>query len=149
MNKVVATLLLLLRDGTGSPGRLSVYVADSLSVVAARAAAEALAGAVGAVSGCSLVGYSVVYETVVSDERPGQSDRREVLRLVFATEGGGYAAVDIPGLFADLVGEDGLSVDGSSGTVGALVSDLLSGPWCNPFGQQLTALLASYREVQA
>lgn len=149
MNKVAATLLLLMKDGTGSPGRLSVYVADSLPISGARAAAEALAGAVGAVSGCSLVGYSVVYETVVSDVRPGASDRREVLRLVFANSAGGYAAVDVPGLIGALVGDDGITVDASQPTVAALVSELQSGSWTDPFGNVFGALLASYREVQA
>lgn len=148
MNAAAAKVLVLMRDATGSPGRVSAYVPDTTPAAAALAAADALAAAVSAVSGCVVTGYSVTYDTVLSDERPGASDASSVLRLVFEAEGGAYAAVDVAGLIPALVGEDGTAVDASTGPVAALAAALVSGPWTNPFGQGLTALIASYREVQ-
>lgn len=142
-------MLLLLRDATGSPGRLSAHIADSTSIGTARAAAAALAAAVSAVTGCALTGYSVVYETVGSDERAGPSDRRNVLRLVFEAGAGQYAAIDLPGLLPELVDEDGTTVDPSQPVIAAIVAELSSGIWVNPFGDDIGALLASYQEVQA
>lgn len=148
MSTVAAQVLLLLRDGSGSPGRMVANIPAGENLAVARPAIASLAGLLASVTGCSVEGYSITYRTHLSDAKPGSAaPGNSLLRLVFQA-GDEYFALSIAGLRSELVGEDDYTVDPEQPEVASLVAAIISGVWCSPFGEDVLSLLASYKEFQ-
>lgn len=146
MDTPVAECLITLRDGSGSPGRMRLWALASNEVGAVRPALLALASAVGAVTGCVVTGYTIVYRSFYLGGSPlsGALAARQLV-LVFEAGPTAYAVVKVPGLLDTALGADG-QVDPARPEIVALAATIAGGPWSNPFGDDISALVAAYEE---
>lgn len=135
-----------LRDETGSTGYVRVGITAGTSAAAALSALVELGGLLASASGAVWYQVSVTYRTVVSDGRaPAGSDVGPELVLVLSTaEEGEYAVVVVPGAPDDMFGPDGGALPGDP-RVSALVAVLVSAPFCNPFGIDITGLETAFK----
>jgi hypothetical protein len=73
--------------------------------------------------------------------------------FVFATsEAGQYAIIEVPGISESMLIDTGIGadliIDLENPAVEAFVEQLISGPWCNPFGYQLVEIQAAFLQVR-
>lgn len=147
INLPAAEVVISLRDGSGSVGRVMANVGDGTSITAARGAIQTLLGPLSSLSRCAMVGYSVSYTTFISSAA-GDAGQLALARglFVFATDQEDqYLTLAVPGINPELVALDG-TVDPAQPDVAAFIGQVV-GQVTNPFGAVATELLASYLQI--
>lgn len=149
-----AQLLFSVLDSSDSIGHMSFWLADGVDLAAAAAAADTIRGLAAACMDCVFVRQSVVFSSVVAPRpsTPTSADHTQVGVLIFSTTGDEYAIIGIDGLSpATLLTTGpgaGVLIDVTNAGIAALVAALISGDWCNPFGDQLVALESAYLQIR-
>jgi len=142
-----------LRDGSSSLGMIKGYLPHGATVAAAMSGAAARRSLLVPVTGCVFVRESIIYSSIESAPA-APAPNANVLRagvLMFATAAPGQlGAVALPGLLPGLLALEGcaagLDIDTAHPDVMALVAHLLTGAYSNPFGHELTAVIAGYMQ---
>lgn len=148
-------ILYQLRDDSGTLGTQRYSVHHGVQPGAARASADALRARLGAMSGCAILRQHYILPGVEL-MRPAAAAGPRVQRcgvLVFSTaEPDALGLVVIPGIRDELVMASGqgagLCLDTTAPALAALVAELTSGRWCNPWGHVLLELEAAYIQVR-
>ena len=134
------------RDSRGSVGRTGLTCSPDTSIDAARSAAADAASAWQDASNAAFVQYSVTYRTVVSDEKPDTvADAGIALVLTFLVGPETYTVVKIYAPKADIFDANG-DVNVSDDRVIGLIDALLSGSFCDPFGNALLSFVSAHKE---
>lgn len=141
-------------DGSGSIGNMSLWLADGAELGTAITAADTFRGLVGPCTGAVFTRQAVVYRAV-EVPRPSAAEGSDATRVgvfIFSTASEEFAIVEIAGILESTLmttGDGaGLLLDTSNADIAALVAQLLSGLWSNPFGYQLLALEAAFVQIR-
>lgn len=146
-NLPAAEVIISLRDFSDSVGRVSLYVADGTTIAAARAATQSLLGPLSALTGCAIIGYSVIYSTHLSDAR-GEGPQPKAYRAIFVWVcdlEGKRAVTYLPGIKAALI--DPQTQEVQQPLISDLISAVISGPFVNPFGYSIETLEAAFLQI--
>lgn len=146
-NLPAAEVIISLRDASASVGRVSLYIADSTTIAAARAATQGLLGPLSALTGCAIVGYSVIYSTHLNDAR-GTGPQLKAYRGIFVwtcDQVDERAVTYLPGIKTELI--DAQTQEVRQSLIADLVSAVTSGPFINPFGYDITELETAYLQI--
>lgn len=141
-----------LRDASGSAGEIRLYVRRGVNAPPALAAFSALAGAIAAISGCTIVAVRIEYSVKVSPApgvAPGPGLRRGVL-LFDAAPAPALAGIVIPGIdpaLVETVGPGaGIDLIATAPPLAALITAISMGPWSDPFGGDIGLYRLGYIE---
>lgn len=142
-------------DASDTQGITRFNIRAGVEVAPAQAAAAQLRTRLGPLTGCRFLRQSIVYPFVdVYAPMPLSGFLAERMGVfVFATsEPGRYGIIEIPGIPESTLMTSGpgafVQIDPAAPAVAALVAELVSGRWCNPFGQVLTALEAAFLQIR-
>ena len=133
---------------------MSLWLKNGVDVAAAESAAATFRGRVDACIDVVFVRQAVVFSGVeVPAPTPlGDTDGTQVGVFIFSDDAGEYAAVELHGIKSSLLMTTGpgagLLIDLDNADVAALVAELVSGLWCNPFGYPLTTLESAYLQIR-
>lgn len=141
-------------DASDSIGNTSVWLPNGVTVATAVAAADTFRTAVAPCTDAVFVRQAVIYGFVEAP-KPDPGDESDVTRVgvfIFLTASDEYAVITIngivPGVLLTTGPGAGLLIDVTHTGVAALVDELISGDWCNPFGEQLVSLEAAYVQIR-
>lgn len=142
-------------DASSSKSTNRICVLRGLSTNAAFTAAATLHGMWRGVSGCSLIESSYVLPSVAEEPLSSTPDSRVEFcgTFIFSTvTPQQYVILAIPGLLPTVVLTSGpfagVGIDTAHPAVAALVTELESGKWCNPWGHVLVKLESAYVQVR-
>lgn len=142
---------LSLVDESGSAAGVHAWMRAGTTVAAGAAGGLALAGAVGDLSGASVLAYHVVYRGVEAPapSAPGSNPVAGAGVFVFSCAGTDkYAIVVLPAIAGDLLLSSGpgrgILIDATNADVINFVETMIGSGFCNPFGQQLVALETAF-----
>lgn len=139
-----------LADGSGSTGTQQPWLRDGVGAAAAAAGAAGWRALAGALSGARYIGQDICYPIVI-DPQPEPSGARPLSSgalLIFATsDPAQFATITIPAVRLDLVAANGVELDTAAPAVADLVANIIAGPYCNPFGYEITALVGTVVQV--
>lgn len=144
-----------MRDDSGSVVYPRVNIPMGTTVAESFAAADTWRSLVSPLSDAVFVSQAVHYPAVeMSPADPSPASNATVAGiLIFNTATAGeYAIVEIPGIreeFIIIAGEGaGVQLDTEAPAIADLVTQLVSGAWCNPWGFQLTALAGAMVQIR-
>lgn len=123
VNLPTAELKFSLKDASGSIGHLLIHVPYATLAAVAIAAADTIAAALAAITGCAFLGYSLTYakrENAPTDPAAGSrvEDKGE---FVWLTADGRTTRFSLPGILDALLNVDG-SIDRTNVDVAALIT---------------------------
>lgn len=143
-----------LRDGTGSVATCRLNLYAGITVADGHAAGDSLRGVLGALSGAVVVRQSIVYPFTLQDEGtawPGSQIENRATLIFECTPADQLLAVSIPAPRSELVLAAGplagLALDLTQSNLLALISEIITGLWCNPFGYDAVELGSTIVEV--
>jgi hypothetical protein len=149
-----AQLTFSLVDSSDSIGNMSVWLADGVDLDAAVAAGATFRGLVAPCTDAVFVRQSVVYSAVVSPRpiAPTGADSSRVGGLIFSCDTGELDIIELHGIKDEMLMTTGpgagLLIDRTNTAIVALVNELISGLWCNPFGYDVLALESAYLQIR-
>lgn len=137
-------------DATGSVGSCSASIDSTILLADARTAANALATAIEAASGCTVTGYNITYPTVETDPAPPAAGSRVERKGVidFRTEAGKQYSFSIPGIVDAPVLASG-QIDEDNALITAVTLLLLEAPWTDSNGVGLSAVIGAYERFRS
>lgn len=151
-NLPTAQLSFAMRDASGSTGRLLIHVPYATLAAAAITAADAIAAAVAAITGCVVDGYELTYskrETAPADPTAGSRVENKGL-FIWRTADGRTTRFSVPGIVDAVLNPDG-SIDRTNADIIALetvVTDVGS-IFAGASGSDITALLEAYQRFSS
>lgn len=134
-------------DASESRAEIRLHVNRATSRAAGLAAASQLATLCDAASSCTADAWLLRYPVLVTHEgnpAPGADNKRMGVLVFETTDPAQFAIVEIPGIKSNLIDpadETILLLDAPA--LQAYVSAIISNGLCNPFGYQITKLLAA------
>lgn len=142
-------------DSTESSAVLRFNIRHGVEAVPGMSAAAQLRGRLEALTSCTFVRQSVVYQfTAPTIARPpAAASVSRVGVFIFATAlADTYAIVEVPGLDdSHLVTSGpaaGVKISPDDPAVQAFAAELTSGRWCNPFGAVLVDLVEAFLQIR-
>lgn len=132
------------RDERGAVARPSCHAPLSVGLNAAADNARQLIADMSGASGAVCTGFTLSVRTVVSDTVPssGQAvNSRAMLIFECQSVANEYAILEIPGISADLVSENGADIDINQSSIQAIADVVINSGFTNPSGIRATRLL--------
>ncbi len=141
-------LRLVVADGSNSIGHFDLWLRAAATADQGRAALVQMRGLL-PTSCVPHYGY-VFYHVTELDAATGGGDATRCAVFVFeTTTPNQLAVVEIPGLRPELVDTTApYLIDMTAPSVVALIAELQSGAWCNPFGYTLSGCVAGLVEIR-
>lgn len=132
-------------DESGSKAQLQVNVNNAATLADIRTAANALIPLVQALTGCSVLGFSVAASTIETTALVGSAGSRVERRGLFSfrTAGGKIAQVTIPGLKEEVILSSG-RIDEDLPEVEAFLAALLGAPYTDSNNSDLVSVVEAY-----
>ncbi len=149
-----AQLTFSLVDASDSIGNMSLWLADGVDLDTAAAAAATFRGLMAGCSDAVFTRQAVVYGAVEAPRptaNPGADGTRTGV-FIFSAGDDQFGIIEVPGIIeAALVASGagaGLLIDQAHPAIAALIEQLVSGLWCNPFGHTLAAVDTAYLQIR-
>jgi hypothetical protein len=149
-----AQLHLSLVDASNSIGNMSLWLKDGVDLAAAASAAASFRALAAACMDVVFVRQSIVFSAVAAPvpSAGASADCTRVGVFVFSTSDTEFGMVELNGVKdSELITTGpgtGLLIDLDNSAIAALVTELLSGFWCNPFGQPLLGIEAAFLQIR-
>ena len=153
MQALLPRIGLILRDASGSTSEVVMRVQAGSTFEDAAAAATALAAVVLPLSGCIEVRRRIVYSFKPEEPTPaasGSSIKRCGVFIFDTTDADHQALVQVPAILDSVLVTTepgaGVLIDTDNADIAALIAELLSIPVTDPFANDITELVAAYRQ---
>lgn len=133
---------------------MSLWLADGVDLASAAAAAAGFINLAEPLTDGVFIRQSVVFSGVEAPRpfAPAGADSSRVGGLIFSCDTGELDIVEVHGIKDSLLimtgPGAGLLIDRTQPAIEALVSELTSGFWCNPFGYTIELLESAYLQIR-
>lgn len=144
-----------LRDASNTLATQRYHIHHGAEAAAGLAAATTMRGRLSGCSSCAIIEqrYVLPFVELFPNDPQAASDVRRCGVFVFSTaEPDQWFVLAVPGIRDELLTVDGVApgvlINQDAPEVAALVEEMTSGRYCNPFGHIITQLEAAYLQVR-
>lgn len=133
---------------------MSVWLKDGVDLASAAAGAAIFRSRVAACTDSVFVRQSIVFSAVAAPapEPNACADSSRVGEFIFSDNDTQFCIVELDGIkdseLITIGAGAGILIDQTNPAIAALVAELLSGFWCNPFGHPLLTLESAYLHIR-
>ncbi len=152
VSQPTATIVIKLKDASGSVGSFRVHVPIATLAAVALTAAGAIATAVALITGCSVIGYDLTYTS--NDDAPADPTAGSRVEdkgvFIWRTANARSTRFEIPGILDSVLNPDG-SVDTANVDIAALVLAVtdVGTIFAGADGSDITSLLEAYQRFNS
>lgn len=140
-------------DETGSKGAMQLHAPIGTTYAEIDASALAVASIFASITGCVLIRQRILFKAVTNPKETaaaGSSIKRQGAFVFEDETGEKQSLIAVPGILDSVLVETGVSagiaIDTTNSDIVSFVTLYIDGIWCNPFSDDMIALVAAYRQ---